>query len=186
MATDYQIPNDADIAAADKYAITLRDEGQIDSVQSVKTMLDDIVEALFLKRDKQALESAGANSGNVSLDPNYPSPSADEQTAYGENPSRKYVTTLHYHPTPVWVNNAVHASGATLADRAESAAAADKLEPGANINGHLFTGEDGHDITLTAHDIDRVPKVYWGTVDPGEYTGFSDLRDGDLYVKVFN
>lgn len=183
MAT-YKIPQG--VASADQYNITIREEGQVDSIQSVKTMLDGLGGALIPKGDKDALISAGTNSGNVELDPNYPSPSAAEQVEYGENPSRKYVTTAHYHPTSMWVKNAVHASGATTAGRADVATSADKLAPGANINGHLFTGEAGHDITITAHDIERVPKVYWGTTEPNQYTGFSDLRNGDLYVKIFS
>lgn len=167
MAT-YKIPQSA--ATANQYSVTIRDEGQIDSVQSVKTMLDGIGDALFLKQDRDALVSRGENVGNVTLD----------------EYQNKYVTDTHYHPTPESVPYADEAGHAATATRADSAAAADKLVPGAHINGHLFTGEEGGDITLTAHDIERVPRVYWGSVEPNQYTGFSDLQNGDLYVKIFS
>ena len=126
MAT-YQIPANAD--AADKYDITIREEGQVDSIQSVKTMLDGIGNAIPLKRDMATLVSTANRSRTVFLDPNYPNPSSAEQVQYGSNPERQYVTDVHYHATPRWVRNAEHASHATAADRADSAAAADKLVP---------------------------------------------------------
>lgn len=164
MAT-YKIPQSA--AASDKYDITIKEEGQVDSIQSVKTMLDGIGDALILKRDKAELISRGAQAGNNTYD----------------NYQGAYVTSLHSHPTPESVPYADEAGHAATATRADSAAEADKLAPGCKINGHDFTGAE--DIVITAHDIERVPKVYWGTVEPSQYSGFVDLQNGDLYVKVF-
>lgn len=141
------------------------ESGEVDSVQRYNSFALAVDSALISENNKLQLESAGQNQGGTTYD------------SYSE----KYVTNLHYHPTPTSVPNADHADSADYATEAGSATTASKLDPGANINGHLFTGES--DITIQTNDIPDAHRVFWGTTTPDNYGGFpAVLRNGDLYV----
>lgn len=138
--------------------------GEVDSVKRYKDIIEVIDDALLSKNHKAQLESHGLEQEGMEYD----------------EYAQKYVTDLHYHMTPSSVPNADHATDADHATNADHATTASKLDPGAEINGHLFTGE--HAITIQTNDIPDAHRVFWGTVTPENYSFPSVLRNGDLYV----
>lgn len=145
--------------------VSVPEVGEVDSIESLEAMLDDILSASFTQNEKTQLKGAGVQGGGAAYD------------AY----QGKYVTGLHYHPTPdsvPYADNAGHADEAGHADKADEAT---KLATARTINGHPFDGTAN--ITIDAHDIGRVPKVYWGKEEPTSAVA-SDLQDGDLYIKI--
>ena len=154
------------ITSNTNWGFTVPEAGEVDSVQNYANIIEEIDNALISPNNKLQLESEGVDQGGTTYD------------SY----SQKYVTTLHYHPTPTSVPEADHATSADYATTAGSATTATKLDPGANINGHLFTGES--DITIQTNDIPDAHRVFYGTVAPEDFLGFPNvLRNGDLYVR---
>lgn len=148
------------------WVFPIPEAGEVDSVERYTNIMAAIDDAILSANHKAQLESHGLQQTGMEYD----------------SRAEKYVTTLHYHPTPNSVPNADHATDADHATNADHATTASKLNPGANINGHLFTGES--DITVDIGDIPHGSRIYYGTVAPESFGGFDpNLRNGDVYVR---
>ena len=155
------------------WKFTVPQAGEVDSSESMTRMLGEIDAALLTPDERDQLTDQGQGNAEGSTRDDYLSELAGHDV---------FTTDLHYHSSSIPVQNAQSAQEAGHAALADDAKTAQKLSPGASINGHLFTGAS--DVTINASDIPGVNKVYWGAVEPSQYTGFGPLTPGDLYIRV--
>lgn len=159
------------------WKFTAPQEGEVDSAENKVKSLQEIDDALITPINKALLESAGKKVSGAS-----------SGACYYDSYKKCYVITLHEHPIPPHVPEADHATEADHAKNADDALRAGKLDPGANINTHLFDGTK--DITIGENvDMEDIPgarRQFYGKVEPSSYTGFpKKLRDGDFYCKYY-
>ena len=159
--------------ASFNWKFTVPQAGEVDSSEGMTRMLGEIDAALLTPDERDQLTDQGQGNAEGSTRDDYLSELAGHDV---------YVTGLHVHSSSIPVQHAQSAQEAEHATEADSAKVAQRLQPGASINGHLFTGAS--DVTISASDIPGVNKVYWGTVEPSQYTGFGPLTPGDLYIRV--
>lgn len=163
------------------WKFTAPQEGEIDSAESVADMLKEVDNAVLSPGEKAQLTSRGNDAEEAS------SPSSEfyDATFVYDDYKKKYVTSLHEHPTPASVPEADHAKEADHSKEADLSEKAKALTPGAKIQGHLFDGTQ--DITLHPSDFPDMHKVYFGTVEPDKFQGFDrELINGDIYVMYSN
>lgn len=158
------------------WGFTVPQAGETDSSEAFLLHVSEVDEAILTPAERAQLTSRGQQSDVAGS--SYVRDEYQSELAGGD----VFVTSLHAHPTPERVPYADVAGSANATGTADKANSASKLEPGANINGHLFTGES--DVTISASDIPGINRVYWGKVEPSQYTGFGDLTPGDIYIKV--
>ena len=158
------------------WGFTVPQAGEADSSEAFLRHVSEVDAAILTPAERAQLTSGGQQSA-VAGD----SYVRDEYLS-GVEGHDVFVTSLHVHPVPERVPYADVAGSVGTSGSADKANSASRLSPGAKINGHLFTGAS--DVTINASDIPGINRVYWGKVEPSQYTGFGDLTPGDIYIKV--
>ena len=159
------------------YRFTVPQQGEVDSAESVKEMVEEIDAALIDPGKKAQLESRGESVSFVSS-----SASEWHDPGFVLDPyANKWVTNLHSHPTPSAVPYADAAGSTLTSDTAESCTTAKQLSPGFNINGHQTDGKT--DVTVSIADIPDAQRVFYGTVDPARFSFPVPPKVGDIYVR---
>lgn len=177
-----------------KWRFTVPQAGEVDSAETVTSMLEEVDAALLGPMRKAELISHGAAINPTPFpdggDSTYSSSRDDYWTE--QEGFDVYVTRSHYHPTQSKVPYAENAGHADEADHAQLADAASKLSPGILLNGKLLTGEgasagEPQVANIMLDDIPNATRVFWGTLEPSENPSLpTELRRGDIYIKVLS
>lgn len=147
MSTEYSVAG---------WDVTIRDVGEVDSVESVQDMLDDLAQGMLTAGDSGTKEFIdGVKAGTIAV---------PESTHAVSSDSSAFATNAGY------------------AIAAGSASSAVQLNPGTTINGVAFTGAEP--ITIGPESIDGVPRFYYGTVAPESYSFDPQPTNGDVYIRI--
>ena len=147
MSTEYPVAG---------WDVTIREVGEVDSVESVQDMLDDLAQGMLTAGDSGTKAFIdGVKAGTVAV---------PEATHAGSADSATYAAT------------------AGFASSAGSANTAVALSPGTTINGVPFDGSTP--IAIGPESINGVPRFYYGTVAPESYTFEPQPNEGDIYIRI--
>ena len=174
------------------WRFTVPQAGEVDSAETVTSMLEEVDDALLGPMRKAELISHGSALNPASYTDGADSTYSTAKDNYWTEQEgfNVYVTRAHYHPTQTKVPYAEEAGHAEESDHALRSDVASKLSPGILLNGKLLTGEgasagEPQVANILLNDIPNAPRVFWGTPEPSENPSLpAVLRRGDIYVKV--